>query len=130
MNKEQLMGDLLDLLRSARIFAGCCCEYTQNIKYYSALAQTTKDNEEAKEYLDLVVKYTGLLETAKMQLKNLEWIDEIRKESVKDYLLVINYLYDDQMTQGDLLDFAGLSTRQGLIKRIKTWVYFAWTITR
>ena len=114
--------DLMHLLETARLFNRLCIKYNAEYIKQREIMETTKDNDEATEAINRANELQNKIKIIQWQFSYLDFIENLPQD---DYLLVINYLYNDYKTQDDLMADAGITTRQGLYKRIRNAVYKA-----
>ena len=81
-------------------------EDTNSYNEFSAQMQANTDNQEMTRENRYYVSI----------LNSLRFIERLQ---VDDYLLVINYLFDDRLTKEELMEEADVVTRQGLYRKVK-----------
>lgn len=121
--KDNGAEGLLDLLKSARFMNHEITKNNQKILVNEYFIQ-----KETDDYMEYNKQMEALNENQELNRENEFYQDMlgtlrfVEKLPIDEYLLVINYLFDNQKDTEDLIDEANLTTRQGLSKRVKNLI--------
>lgn len=123
IEKETVGEDLVSLLKGARFYNHEITKNNRKLLANELFAQISSD-----DYREYNQQAAALQENQELTRENgfyeymLESLKYIEKLPQNEYLLVINYLYGGDAEIDEIMNRAGITTRQSLSKKVKTLV--------
>ena len=121
--KETVGEDLVGILKSARFYNHEITKNNRKLLANELFAQISSD-----DYREYNQQAAALQENQELTRENgfyeymLESLKYIEKLPQDEYLLVVNYLYGGDAEINEIMNRAGITTKQGLARKAKTLI--------
>lgn len=123
IEKETVGEDLVSLLKGARFYNHEITKNNRKLLANELFAQISSD-----DYREYNQQAAALQENQELTRENgfyeymLESLKYIEKLPLDEYLLVVNYLYGGDAEINEIMNRAGITTKQGLARKAKTLI--------
>lgn len=123
IEKETVGEDLVSLLKGARFYNHEIIENNRKLLANELFAQISSD-----DYREYNQQAAALQENQELTRENgfyeymLESLKYIEKLPLDEYLIVVNYLYGGDAEINEIMNRAGITTKQGLARKAKTLI--------